>query len=241
MQILPTLIIIFFAIFTQSLAGFGSGLVSMAFLPGVLGVRTAVPLVSLVTGSLEFFLLIRYRAAFNPRAVGRLVVTSIFAIPIGVWALRQLDEKWLLAVLGVVMAGYALYALLNFRLPRLENPAWAYLAGFLAGLLSGAYSVGGPPAIIYGTCRGWKPAEFKTNLQGLFLINDVLAVASHAVAGNLTPQVWTGYLAALPVLALGILAGTSLDRWLDPLIFRKIVLILLVIMGLRMLLSAVLS
>jgi uncharacterized membrane protein YfcA len=204
-------------------------------------VRTAVPLVALITSTLEFFLLIRYRAAFNPRAVGRLIAASIFAIPIGVWALRRLDEKWLLVVLGAVMAGYALYALLNFRLPRLEHPAWAYIAGFLAGLLSGAYSVGGPPAIIYGDCRGWKPAEFKGNLQGLFLINDVLAIASHAVAGNLTPQVWTGYLAALPILALGILAGASLDRKLDPLIFRKIVLILLVIMGLRMLLGAVLD
>ena len=59
MQTTLALIVIFFAIFTQSLAGFGSGLVSMAFLPGVLGVRTAVPLVALTTASLEFFLLIR--------------------------------------------------------------------------------------------------------------------------------------------------------------------------------------
>jgi uncharacterized membrane protein YfcA len=240
LQSLLPLLIIFFAVFTQSLAGFGSGLVSMAFLPTVLGVRTAVPLVSMVTGSLEFFLLIRYRTAFNLRAIWRLVLTSIFAIPLGVWALRQVSEQLLLIVLGLVMSGYALYALLNFRLPRLEHPAWAYLAGFLSGLLSGAYSVGGPPAIIYGACRGWKPEEFKSNLQGLFLINDILAIISQAVAGNLTPRVLTGYLAALPVLALGILAGTSLDRRLNPLQFRKIVLLLLVVMGVRLVLQSIL-
>jgi hypothetical protein len=232
-------IIIFFAVFTQSLAGFGSGLVSMAFLPEVLGVRTAVPLVALITGTLEFFLLIRYRAAFNFSAVWRMTAASILAIPIGVWALRNLSEKVLLPVLGLVMAGYALYALLNFRLPRLEHPAWAFLAGFLAGLLSGAYSVGGPPAIIYGDCRRWRPEEFKSNLQGFFLVNDILAVASHGLAGNLTPMVLTSYLWALPVLALGIFSGTALDRLIDPRRFRKLVLGLLVVMGVRLMLPAI--
>jgi len=237
-QFLP-FFIIFFAVFTQSLAGFGSGLVSMAFLPGVINVRTAVPLVALVTGTLEFFLLIRYRAAFNFSAVWRLTATSILGIPIGVWALRNVSDKILLPMLGFIMAGYALYALLNFRLPRLEHPSWAFLAGFLAGLFSGAYSVGGPPAIIYGDCRRWKPEEFKSNLQGFFLVNDILSVTSHGLAGNLTPLVLTTYLWALPVLALGIFGGTALDRLINPRLFRKLVLGLLVVMGVRLMLLAV--
>jgi uncharacterized protein len=232
-------LIIFFSVFTQSLTGFGSGLVSMAFLPDVIGVRTAVPLVALVTGTLEFFLLIRYRAAFNIRAVWRMTAASILAIPIGVWTLRNISDKILLPLLGFIMASYALYALLNFRLPRLEHPAWAFLAGFLAGLFSGAYSVGGPPAIIYGTCRGWKPEEFKSNLQGFFLVNDALALVNHGIAGNLTPVVISTYLWALPVIALGIFSGTALDRIIDPQRFRKLVLGLLVVMGLRLMLLAV--
>ena len=148
----------------------------MAFLPDILGVRTAVPLVVLVTGTLEAILLVRYRSAFNFKAVWPLTLASIFGIPVGVWALRGLDEEVLLTVLGAVMAGYALYALLNFKLPELKHPAWAILFGFCAGLLSGAYSVGGPPAIIYGSCRRWNPQEFKSNLQGFFLVNDTLAI-----------------------------------------------------------------
>jgi uncharacterized protein len=236
MSQLYTLIIVFLAIFTQSLTGFGSGLVSMAFLPDILGVRTAVPLVVLVTSTLEAILLVRYRSAFNFKAVWLLILASIFGIPVGVWALRDLNEEVLLTVLGAVMAGYALYALLNFKLPELKHPAWAILFGFCSGLLSGAYSVGGPPAIIYGSCRRWEPQEFKSNLQGLFLVNDALAIITHGISGNLTPTVWRIYLLALPVLALGILAGTGLDRYINPLIFRKMVLVLLVVMGIRMML-----
>jgi len=233
MQNWLSLLVIFFAVCTQTLTGFGAGLVSVAFLPGILGVRTAVPIVALTTGTLELALLIRFRAAFNLRAIWRLALTSLIGIPIGVWALRGLSERILLPTLGVIMAGYALYALFELRLPRLEHPAWAYLTGFLSGILSGAYSVGGPPVIIYGNCRGWQPDEFKSNLQGFFLLNDGLAIINHAIVGNLTHTVWTGYLWGLPFLALGLLAGAGLERFINPNTFRKLVLILLVVMGLR--------
>jgi uncharacterized protein len=238
MQNWLSIIVVFFAVITQTLTGFGSGLVSMAFLPGLLGVRTASPMVALITGTLELILLIRFRAAFNLKAVWRLALTTLLGIPLGVWALRGLSEKILLPVLGVVMTGYALYALFNLKLPRLEHPAWAFLTGFLSGILSGAYSVGGPPVIIYGNCRGWQPDEFKSNLQGFFLLNDGLAIIYHSIAGNLTPAVTNGYLWALPVIVLGLLAGAGLDRFLSPQGFRKLVLILLVIMGVRLFLSA---
>ena len=236
MSQLLTLVIVFLAIFTQSLTGFGSGLVSMAFLPDILGVRTAVPLVVLVTSTVEAFLLVRYRSAFNFKAVWLLTLASIIGIPIGVWALRGLNEELLLTVLGAIMAGYALYALLNFKLPELKHPAWAILFGFCAGLLSGAYSVGGPPAIIYGSCRRWNPQEFKSNLQGFFLVNDTLAILGHGISGNLTTVVWRTYILVLPAIALGILVGTGLDRYINPRIFRKMVLILLIVMGVRMML-----
>jgi len=229
-------LIFLLAIFTQSLTGFGSGLVSMAFLPGLLPVVTAAPLVALLTSTLELLLLVRYRSAFNLRAVWPLTLASFFGIPIGVLALRRVDENVLLALLGAVMAGYALYGLLNFKLPQLKHPLWSAVFGFLAGVLSGAYSTGGPPAIIYGNCRRWEPDEFKSNLQGFFLVNDVIVIVSHAVSGNLTPQVWNLYLLALPAMLVGILAGVGLGRRINPLLFRKLVLILLVVMGLRLML-----
>ncbi len=166
MSQLFTLIVVFLAVFTQSLTGFGSGLVSMAFLPDILGVRTAVPLVVLVTATLEAILLLRFRSAFNLKAVGPLILASIIGIPIGIRALGSLNEKVLLTVLGAVMAGYALYALSNLKLPELKHPAWALVAGFFAGLLSGAYSVGGPPAIIYGSCRGLEAGRVQEQPAG---------------------------------------------------------------------------
>jgi hypothetical protein len=92
--------------------------------------------------------------------------------------------------------------------------------------------------IIYGNCRGWDSDEFKSNLQGLFLVNDAIALVNHGLVGNLTPIVLKSYLWVLPVIALGLLAGTRLDHILNPQRFRKLVLISLVVMGVRLILLA---
>lgn len=226
---------IFFAVFTQSLAGFGLGLVAMPLLSAMLGVRMAAPLVALVALTSTTTLLIRYRQSFNLRAVWRLWMSSLLGIPLGVSALRYVDEKVVLTLLGVVITIYALYALFKPALPEIKRPGWAYGFGFLGGLLSGAYNTSGPPVIIYGNCRRWRTAEFKSNLQGYFLLNSMIVTSTHALSHNVTSLVLKNYLLVLPVIGLGLCAGLSLDKYLNPVLFRKIVLGLLALLGIRLL------
>jgi uncharacterized membrane protein YfcA len=232
------LIVVFLAVIMTSLTGFGSGLISMAILPGLIGIQTAVPLVALMSATLEFFLLVRYREAFRLENVWRMGLAAIISIPIGVWVLRSLEERILLPILGVIIVGYSLYALFNFRLPNLEHPGWGVLAGFLGGLLGGAYSIAGPPVIIYANCRNWKPDEFRANLLWIFLIIDIFAVINHWVAGNMTRTVFMNFLWTVPAIILGLLAGPYGARYLDPKRFRSLVLFLLLIMGIRWIISA---
>lgn len=227
---------IFFGVFTQTLTGFGSALVTMSILPSLLGISVASPLVALMAITLEAILLIRYRGAINFGAVWRLSAAAIIAIPIGLTAIRAISEDLVLTILGAVLVIYSLYALITPKLPELKQPAWAFGFGFVGGLLSGAYNVAGPAAVIYGNCRGWQPDEFRSNLQAFFLLNDLTVVISHGLAGNLKPIVWANYLIALPAILLGIFVGLKIDRHLNAVTFRKIVLILLIVMGLRLIL-----
>jgi hypothetical protein len=236
MQLFLILLTTFFASFTHSLAGFGSALVTMPIFAKLLGVQVAAPLGALVVPTIEFILLIRYRDSFNLRVVWRLIAAALVGIPIGVWSLRQVDERIILTLLGVLLILYALYAFLRFKLPELQHSSWAYAFGFIAGLLNGAYNTSGPPIIIYGNCRGWGPAEFKANLQGFFTVAGFWVIINHAFNGNLTPFVWQHYLYSLGAIALGIWLGLKLDQRVDPASFRKIVLGMLIILGVMMLL-----
>ena len=58
----------------------------------------------------------------------------------------------------------------------------------------------------------------------------------HALSGNFTPAVWSAFWMSLPFIGIGLLAGLSLYRWLDPVAFRRVVLVMLVLMGIRLIL-----
>ena len=228
------MLIVFFAIVVQAASGFGLALVSMPLLVGVIGVGTATPLVAVIGITAEIFLLRRYWQALNFSAVKRLSLASIFGIPLGVYVLREVDGRIVTTVLGIIVTGYALYALLAPRLPQLRQPGWAYGFGFLGGVLSGAYNTSGPPVIIYGTCRRWEPTTFKGNLQAYFLLTSLFALSAHALSGNFTAVVWQNYLLALPGIGLGLLVGHWVDGRLNPARFRQGVLLLLVLLGIRL-------
>jgi uncharacterized protein len=120
----------------------------------------------------------------------------------------------------------------------LSQPFWAWLLGGFGGMLGGAYNTAGPPVIIYGNCRRWSPQEFTSNLAGFFMTNSVIVVSTHSWSGNYTRGMMTVFWWSLPALFLGFWAGQSLDRSLSPERFRKIVLVLLVALGLRLMLTS---
>ncbi len=234
-ETLPLVVsVIFLAVCTQSLTGFGSGLIAMAILPGALGLRVAAPLVALVNVTMTAILFLRFRHAIDWATVRRLVTAAGLGIPLGVLFLRSADEKIALMLLGGVLVVYAFYALLNFELPRLAHPRWAYAFGFFSGLFGGAFNTGGPAVVIYGNSQGWSQDEFRGNLQGIFLLNSALAALSHAVGGNVTPSVWQNYLFSLAAIAGGLVAGAGLGRFLNMALFRQVVLVLLILLGVRM-------
>lgn len=227
-------LIIFLASFTESLSGFGVSLVAMALLPFLISLRLATPLVAVVSILVDLSVFLRYRQSLDLRAIWQMTLAAIFGIPLGLYFLSNLDERVTLTLLGIVLTIYALYALLGKQLLQLTHPLWAYLAGFLGGILGGAYNAFGPPVIIYADSRAWPPKMFKSNLTGYFVLCSMVVLVSHAIGGNLTPQVMSIFWSSLPFMIAGLLVGFSLDRWLKPQVFRQIVLVLLLLMGLRL-------
>lgn len=235
---IPVLLSLFFAFLTFGLTGFGSGLVAMSLLTPIIGVETAAPFFALLSITAEVLMFLRYRHAISLRAVWRLALGSLVAIPIGLTLVRDLDEKFVLVALGFVVAGYALYSLLAPKLPQLANgERWAWGFGFLSGLLTGAYNTGGPPLIIYANLSRWGREEYKSNLPGIFMLNSAVVISSHLLAGHYTSTIVQGVAISLPVMLIGLIAGWRLDTRVNPEWFRKLVLVLLILIGIRLILT----
>jgi uncharacterized membrane protein YfcA len=224
-------LIIFLAVFVQSSIGFGLGLIAMPLLVALVGIATAAPTVAVVAILTEIVILLRYREAISLGVVSQLTVAALLGIPLGIYAVRTLDSNLVTTALGIFVISYAIYALLAPRLPDLAGRAWSYVVGFVAGILGGAYNTAGPPVIVYGNCREWPPDEFKSNLQGFFLVNSIVVASVHGLSGNFTPSVWNSLLLSLPGIALGLVAGFLAAKHINPILFRKLVLVFLIVLG----------
>ncbi len=227
--------IIFLAALTQSITGFGFAIVAMSFLPGVVGLQIAVPLVTLVSIVGNLVIWYYYRRDCSFKAVGLLTIASLVATPLGVLLLDYIPEAIALKGLGILIFSYVIYDGFNLSLPSLKSAIWAYLLGGMSGILNGAYTVGGPPVIIYAHCRRWNPQEFKGNLTALFFFSSLLAALTHGFQGNITLSVSQFAVYSLPGFALGLWLGIILSQRINPLIFKRITLALLLVSALRLL------
>ncbi len=227
--------IVFLAALTQSITGFGFAIVSMSFLPEVTGLQTAVPLVTLVNIIANIVIWYAYRKNCNFNAVKQLIIASLIATPIGVLLLDRIPEAIALKGLGIIIFSYVLYDGLNLALPNLKSSGWAYLFGAMSGILNGAYTVNGPPLIIYANCCHWHPQEFKGNLTAVFFFSSLLAAIAHGFQGNITLSVVRFAVYSLPGFALGLWLGIILSKKINPVMFKRVTLALLLVSGLRLL------
>jgi len=229
--------IVLVAAFLQCLTGFGFALIVMPLVTVILGVRTAAPMVSAVALTVYSVNLVRYRRGINWTEVLRLGIASAAGVPVGIWLLSNADEQTVMRVLGLVLVGYALYSLAQPKVSRVLSRGWVYPAGFLAGCFGGAYNTPGPPVILYGWMRQWPRDEFRAVLQALFFLNGILVVGTHALAQHFSRQILLYYLYSVPALAIGILAGSLVDRRIDQNRFRKIVMVMILALGLALVLG----
>ncbi|MCC6144636.1 MAG: sulfite exporter TauE/SafE family protein, partial [Candidatus Hydrogenedentes bacterium] len=206
----------------QSTAGFGAGLIGMSLMPLVLDVQTAAPIQALMGTVIAATVFVRNRQALHLQEATRLIVASFFGIPIGLVILKYVSETLVVAGLGILLFGFALFSLLIE--PRLQHgrasaslgdaahPWGGIVAGFFSGILGGAYAVGGPPVIIYATLRRFPKQRFRSVLQSIFLVNGALVVASHAAGGLVTATVLRLAAAGALAAAAGLWAGKHLDH-----------------------------
>jgi uncharacterized protein len=235
--LLSLTLITFFSVFTQSVAGFGAALVAMPLLTaGILPLEIAAPLVALIASVGRPIMIYKYRSALNLRNVWMLILASAIAIPFGVNLIAVVDERVVRTILAMIVIGYVLLNVFSDRLPTLEHPAWAYGLGFVGGLLFGAFNIGGPPAVIYGTGRRWLADEFRANIQIYALVNGTVVLITHFYEGHITADIWYLFIFNIPAMCLGLLLGFGLNTYINQEKFRKLVLGLFLIMGVRLLL-----
>jgi uncharacterized membrane protein YfcA len=229
--------IFLFAVVVQTVAGFGLGLVSLPLLIPIMGIHTAAPVVALVNLIAIGCIFIRYRQAFQLLSTKPLLVAGTLGVPLGVWGVKALPEDYTLSLLGLLIVGYVLYSFFAPQVPHMKHRMWGYALGLVSGICGGAYNSAGPASVLYAHSQRWPQETFKSNLQGYFIINSLFINLTHALSNNFTDLVFSGFLLAIPGTGIGMFIGFFLSQRIDGERFRKLVQILLFILGLRLIIT----
>jgi uncharacterized protein len=247
------------AAFVQGLAGFGIGLVALAFLPFLMSPDTAIVLMTVYTVVFSTAMFVPLRKSFLIDGMGGLdgppkppdarrapakpwrssimllVLGSVIGTPLGVWLLATLPASVLNRTIGAVVVIVVLLEWLGVYPERLHGRRWALGAGLTAGVIGAAVGTPGPPVVVYMASQGWSPRTIKANLQAFFVVNQVVILAGYWWAGLLTAEVGRfSVLFAVPAV-VGIVTGMALFDRIDQVRFRKIVFTLLFVSGLALL------
>lgn len=221
------LAVLLVASYVRGYSGFGFSAVLVAGLSFVMDPIEAVPLAivfeilaSVVQGQ-SVWHDIRWRDC------ALLVLAAVIGNPIGIRLLTGLDQDLLRG--GTLLALLLLTSLLlRERAARLDPPSWAIFAvGVFAGIINGATAMSGLVIVLAMSFTVIQPAEIRATLVAYFFASDLFAVLALGERDELTGTLFARAGLGIPLLAIGIFAGTKTFRATSVESFRRATLAML--------------
>jgi hypothetical protein len=237
--ILAAIAILCAAALVRGAFGFGDALIAMPLLALIAPLTVTTPVVAFLGPTIALTLLVREWRHVELKSTVRLTLSTLAGIPLGLFILKRIDGHIMNPVLAVVIILFSLYNLLRPGLLKLRTDTSAVLFGFIAGILGAAYNTNGPPVVLYGALRGWKPESFRATLQGYFLPTGGAILVGQGLAGLWTRPVITTYAYALPFIIVAVLLGAAVGRRIPAERFSRWVYGLLLVLGTVLLIRSV--
>lgn len=235
------------ATYAQTITGFAFGLILMgsAVLLNLAPVAMVAILISILSLFNCFVALYRNYGNLDRQMVVLCSVSGFCTLILGVWALNVLSEHyvhWLQIMLGVAIILSSLMLIFRPSPQTVRSGPGSFLFfGGLSGFMGGMFSTSGPPLVFHFYRQPVAQRVIRDSLLLIFSINSVQRIAVVAWLGDLTPDILLIALTAIPV----VLGFTWLGRRFPPPVsdhaLRRVAFVLLLLSGLSLCLSALLS
>lgn len=226
---------------TKGFAGSGLPTVSVASMAIVIDVPTAValmPIPLLVANARQAF-----RGGYMRNAMRRfwpLLVCLPFGTVLGVKVLTGIDARTVSGLVGAIVVAFALLSQVRFewRVSARRDRQLQPLVGLGAGVIGGISSIFAPLIVMHLMSLRLPKDEFVGTVGLAYLVGIVPMILALAAFGRLgqTETLW-GAAAVVPVLA-GMFLGERLRGRFSETLFRRCLLVLLLLAGLNLIVQA---
>lgn len=246
----PSLVTLILAVFllagtVKGTVGLGFPAVTIGLLTATIGLREAIAL-SLIPAVLTNI--------WQVIATGRVVPVTLrlwpyFLTGVTTCALAasfslSIDANLLSPALGGVLVLYAASTLAGFVLPKpapsREKPL-SGAVGAVNGVIAGATGIYVVPSGAWFTSIGLSRDDFIQAVGNWFTLCSLVLIAAYGIGGALTGEM--ALVAAIGVIPsfAGMMIGGRLRRYLDERLFRKLVLVALLLLGLNLIARSLLG
>jgi hypothetical protein len=214
----------------QAVTGFGSALVGVPLLAVVVDPVAAVVSVTAVAFVMTLGAVRRERSHVEGPALRRFALWGLVGLPIGLAALRLLPPARLTLVMAIVLLVLGGLLAVGVRLPA--GRVAQRVAGVTSGALLASTGMNGPPIVVMFQAMGMTPRRFRATLQGVFCIQDLLAVVGFVLVGSFSRTALLLVLGGMAGMPLGWVIGDRAFHLLSPVVFRRVVLGMLAVTAL---------
>jgi uncharacterized membrane protein YfcA len=231
--------IVLVAFFVRGYTGFGASLVAVGLLTFVWPPSRVVPVLFILELLASAALLPGVRRDVQWRALMYLWIGSALALPVGIFILAHLHPQIMSLVIAAMIGIAATVLLIGVELHMNPGRGATLATGGLVGVLNGATSMGGPPAVLFFFSNAAGVVSGRASLIAFFLVLDMIAACFAAVQGlyDATLLARTGLL--VPFMLAGAFAGSHAFGFAKPETVRRAALILLIGVAVFRLLGAI--
>ncbi|MDY0000408.1 MAG: sulfite exporter TauE/SafE family protein [Polyangia bacterium] len=239
LHILALLMVIVMAAFVaKGATGFGESLVMVPLFLLLLDMKLALPVALVATVAGDIYLIWQHHRDVHWPGMPVVLVTAVAGVILGTLLLQGLDGAILQKYFAALVIAFALNLFFLNKVSetlRKPHPLLGGLAGLSSGAIDAAFGTGGPPLVMYVSWLGLPRAAFRATLVLLAISLCSSRLVTYSLAGLMTRQVWLlGSLLVLPMI-LGALIGRLVHQRVNEALFRKMIALLLVVIGIKLL------
>lgn len=227
--------------FIRGVTGFGSSMIYVVGLTFVMPAAEAVPIILLLELVVTIWLLPPVWYQVHRRSLVLLLTGCALATPLGLMLLAHLPRSPMQAVIALVVLTVCLMLRGGFRLKRQPGAAGTIGVGLISGILTGATSAGGPPAVIYYFSGPQAVAVGRASLIAFLGAADLIAAGMATYDGLIFEETLIRTALAVPPMLVGSWIGARVFYRIDAEHFRRWVIITLACLSLASLARAVIS
>lgn len=228
------------AFVAKGATGFGDSLIVVPLFLLMADIKFVLPVVLLTTICADVYLLYHHHKEVRWRGLPVVIATAVVGAVLGTLVLQRAQSDVLKTVFGVFVLLFAVRMLLKRSKkaePREPNAALGAAAGSTAGFIDAVLGTGGPPLIIYYDWLGLAKTAFRATFIMLAFSLHSARVVSYALTGLINRHMLLTAACLVPPMVLGALMGRRLHDRLNETLFSRIAAGVLLVIGVKLLLS----